>query len=270
LNPPLYDVYICGSDQIWNPSFTARGERKITLSYFLDFGPVTVKRIAYAVSFGTPEYPEYLINLVSPILSEFAAISVRENSGCEIVQKMGRDDVCLMPDPTLLLRAKDYDFLLQPSRKIHRNFTFFYTLHSNQKTVIEIKNYFTRHLRHYIVDAGSPGNSMIGIESWLSFIKSSDIVVTNSYHGMILSIIFRKPFIVIMAEGNQSSMNDRIDTLLGKIGLLDRIIERYDENRINTILAQKIDWDGVESRIDSLREDAWQYFEKNLNKTFTH
>lgn len=261
MNPPLYDIYVCGSDQIWNPGFALRGEKKTTLSYFLEFCPNNVKRIAYAVSFGCIQYPKILIDLVSPILSKFKAVSVRENSGCQIVHKMGIDNVELLPDPTLLLRAKDYESLAFTSRKMQNKYIFFYALHDSQKTIKEIKNHFLR-LHHKIIDAGSLTNSIIGVETWLAFIESSSFVITNSYHGLIFSIIFRKPFIVVPAEGTYEEMNDRIFTLLRILGLEDRIADYSDENKINSILVQSINWEMVENKVNSLRNDAHLFFEK--------
>ena len=104
-NPPQHDIYICGSDQIWNPSFTGFGEGHLTLSYFLNYGASNVKRIAYAVSFGCMEYPEGILKKIIPSLIKFNAISVREYSGRNILQRAGLDNIALMPDPTLLLKA---------------------------------------------------------------------------------------------------------------------------------------------------------------------
>jgi hypothetical protein len=269
-SPPLYDACICGSDQIWNPFFTTGGEGKPTLSYFLDFGPVEVRRIAYAVSFGVTWYPEEATDLISPFVSRFDAVSVRENSGRGILHRMGITDVRLMPDPTLLLTAKDYDRFFLPWQKTKRNHIFFYALHSGQKTIEEIKNYVTRSLHRDIMDTGTPGNSMMGITTWLMSIRSAESIVTNSFHGMIFSIIYKKPFIIVPVEGPQAGMNDRIYTLLEKTGLQERIIEHYDEKRINAVLAQKIDWDDVENRIASLRQDALHFFKRNLEPDFFH
>jgi len=260
-DPPAYDVYICGSDQIWNPYFTFSGEGKVTLNYFLDFGPDNVKRIAYAVSFGCTQYPEELVKFIAPILSKFDAVSVREKSGIQIVQKMGIDNVRLLPDPTLLLQAKDYEILLHQQQKAKRNYTFFYTLHAGQKTIKKIKQYFSHGLRRCIIDAGS---QRMGIEDWLTFIKSSDFVVTNSFHGVVFSIIFRIPFIVVPVEGITAGMNDRIFTLLEKIGLQARILDSANENRINDIIVRTIDWENVETGIAAFRKEALMFFEINL------
>lgn len=264
MNPPVYDAYICGSDQIWNPFFTTEGEGKTTLSYFLDFGPVEVRRIAYAVSFGVTQYPQEALDLISPCVSRFDAVSAREKSGCGILQTMGVNNVRLMPDPTLLLKAEDYDSLLWPWQKTRGNHVFFYALHAGQKTIEEIRSYLARGLHRDIIDTGTPENSMKGIATWLVSLRSAESIVTNSFHGMIFSIIYKKPFIIVPVEGSLAGMNDRIYTLLEKTGLQDRIIDHYDEKRINALLAQTIDWNDVENRIASLQEDAMDFFKRNL------
>ena len=63
-DPPKCDVCVCGSDQIWNQYFTMNGEGGLTLSYFLNFGVDDIKRIAYAVSFGTIDYPDELMKVL--------------------------------------------------------------------------------------------------------------------------------------------------------------------------------------------------------------
>jgi hypothetical protein len=243
-NPPHYDVYICGSDQIWNPSLTMSGER----SYFLDFGGSDIKRIAYAASFGCKSW-----KFSRSLLANFNAISVRENSGRRIVKEMGINDVCVMPDPTLLLEAKDYYKFVS---SVEKGFVFFYILHQDQKVIERVKNYIEQ--SNKIVESKN-----VGIEEWLTLIKGSDIVITNSFHGMVFSIIFNKPFIVVLVE--KSGMNDRVFTLLERLGLEDRVIEYYNEEKIEDIMKREIDWERVEKEIDCMRKEALNFFEININ-----
>ena len=95
-NPPKADVYICGSDQVWNN----RLEDENTAGWFLDFGSPKTRRLSYAASIGreidSKEYESF-----SKYLKRFDAISVREKSGADIVKSMGRDDVVVVPDTEL-------------------------------------------------------------------------------------------------------------------------------------------------------------------------
>ena len=213
MNPPECDVYICGSDQIWNPSFTIAGEGQTTTSYFLDFGNEKTKRIAYAVSFGCAEYNEEIKSIVAPLVDRFNAISVREKTGREIVRGMGFDNVQLMPDPTLLLTAEDYDAIAGQPAKIEGLFNFSYIIHSRQLVIRTIEAYFRNQLPEQIVSTRDLKYSMVDLPQWVSLIKAAKSVLTNSFHGVVFSIIYKKQFITVPVEGSLAGMNDRIFTL---------------------------------------------------------
>jgi hypothetical protein len=263
-NPPECDVYICGSDQIWNPYFTAGGEGKTTLSYFLDFGSENTRRIAYAVSFGCTEYPEEIERIVIPVLKKFNAISVRERTGCEIVRRMGFSDVSLMPDPTLLLSSKDYDGVIDCSKISHKAFSFFYMIHDKQITIEKIEGFFKHRLSENVVSTRSLGCSATGIGKWLKLIKNSNFMVTNSFHGVLFSVLYKKPFMVVPVEGSLQGMNDRIITLLQDLGLQGRIINKFDPDSIEKLFSTTIKWNIVEEKIQSLRKNAELFIEKNF------
>lgn len=262
--PPECDAYVCGSDQIWNPHFTAKGERKPTLSYFLAFGPENVKRVAYAASFGCTEYPDRLVHLILPDLRKFNAISVRESSGCGILRKIGVENISLVPDPTLLLTVEDYNRLISVPKKKNQKYTFFYALHSGQKPMEQIKSYLKKQLRFNIVGSTAAGSGAQGITGWLGTIKSAQAVVTNSFHGVAFAILFKRPFIAVPVKGRLAGMNDRFLTLLGNLGLEDHILEQYDPDHIDALLTRQMNWTVVDSRVDALRREAETFFRNSL------
>lgn len=264
---PRYDVYICGSDQIWNPYFTLNGENCLTLSYFLNFGHDNVKRIAYAASFGCMDYPKNLFNSIWPVLSKFNAISVREKTGCLILNRIGFSNIPIMPDPTLLLKISKYKCIIKKSRKREDDSFFYYSLHDSQLIIKYAKLYLLKNYYKNIFDTGSFINATISVDQWLAGIESTAITVTNSYHGMIFSILFKKPFIVVPVEGHHEGMNDRIFTLLERLDLQDRLLKRADSSEIDAILTHVIDWNKVDLKILDLQEDAHCFFEKHLCRT---
>ena len=264
LNPPECDVYICGSDQVWNPSFTKGGEGKVTTSYFLDFGNNKTIRIAYAVSFGCTSYAEEIKKIVCPLLAKFNAISVRETSGCAIVQDIGFPTVDLMPDPTLLLSELDYNDISNETLGYNKPFTFFYIIHDKQLVPKKMEQYFTHIVHENVVSTKQLTNSMFSIEAWLTHIKQAKYIVTNSFHGVVFSIIYKKQFIAIPVEGPTSGMNDRLFTLLDQLGLKHRIVDRYDDDSLNNILSGTIDWNHVHEKINYLRNQAMLFFLKHI------
>lgn len=255
-DPPDCDAYICGSDQIWNRHFTSKGEKKPTLSYFLDFGNEHTKRISYAASFGCTTYPPELINIVKPSLQRFNALSVRETTGRDILEDIGYHDVQLMPDPTLLLQKQDYEPLQCSLRKSEAGSILVYSLHPKQTTINTITNHLKTRKQYKIQYCGFRSYSTMGIEGWLTTIASARVVVTNSFHGAVFSILFEKPFISVPVEGHGAGMNDRLHTLLGCLGLEERMIGTFDCSKVNDLLLRSIDWKQVRKRIESLREKA--------------
>lgn len=265
-NPPEGDVFICGSDQIWNTSFMKYGEGKATTTYFLDFGGARPIRIAYAASFGCLTYPPEIEFIARPLLRDFQAISVREESGAAILKRMGFDKVSLMPDPALLLRGKDYERLLPSELSAKKDGKcFFYILHDKQHLIADVHLYFRDVLRENNASTGSIRFSAMGIEQWLSLIKSSKIVVTNSFHGIVFSILFKRRFIALLAEGSHGGMNDRVVSLLSRLGLSSRILMTCDPLLIRRLLDDDIDWPQVDANVDGMRQQAALFLAENMN-----
>ena len=265
--PPASDAYICGSDQIWNKGLSSRilSDVGSSMPYFLDFGVDGVKRIAYAASFGDAmqpsEYPSNLWPHVVRCLSRFSAISVREQSGITILNSLGMQNACVMPDPTLLLDVGDYDKLA--CRKAESEF-FFYSLHREQLEMGKALKLLKEKSKSVTcVTMHTP----MGIEDWLGHIRAARNVVTNSFHGVVLAILFRRPFIAIPVTGPLAKMNDRLFTLLGRLNLTDRILITCEESQVTSLLARSIDWPGVRAKIADLRHDARIFFDKNIDST---
>ncbi|MEG2081169.1 MAG: polysaccharide pyruvyl transferase family protein, partial [Oscillospiraceae bacterium] len=235
-----YDAIICGSDQIWNESFTTTAERKTTLSYFLNFAD-NVKKIAYAVSFGTDKLSEKMKSIITPELEKFTKIGVRENTGKEILSDLNiNSDVVL--DPTLLLSQDDYNKLLENKTMPKTQKVFSYIIHNNQTTAVKISNYLKTKFKEDANDNYYDVNC--GLYEWLYYIKNAEIVATNSFHGVVFSIIFNTPFIVVPVEN--SGMNDRVVTLLSSLGLEDRIVSETNNTLVDKLLCEKINWTAVE------------------------
>lgn len=258
-----YDSYICGSDQIWNESFllTAEGKRKSTLSYYLDFVPEDKKRIAYAVSFGTEKLRTEIKLLVEPEIKKFQAISVREETGQKIMQEFSIN-APLVVDPTLLLDKKEYDRIIEFPDNKNKYALFAYILHDKQKLAHQIKIYI---YNQYFKNQGEKyyDSEPIGIGEWLYNIKNTRFVLTNSFHGVVFSLIFNTPFIAIPVEN--SKMNDRIYTLLKTVNLTDRIVENFDKKQINKLIQKSdINWIYVNKTIQKDRNKSIEYLKNSL------
>ena len=255
-----YDVYICGSDQVWNESFTLTAEGKSTLSYYLNFVNTNKTRISYATSFGTDKLTSKVINLIKPELEKFKSIGVRENTGKEIINNMGLQ-ATLVADPTLLLRRESYEKLIENKNIKEQYQLFSYILHNNQIIASSINDYVFDNYFDKKVDK-KYNQEPIGIFEWLYNVQNANLVLTNSFHGTIFSIIFHTPFIVVPVKG--SEMNDRIKTLLNSICLENRIVDRFDKNDIDKLMQESINWDRVDNKVQQLRRSSIEFLDKVL------
>lgn len=259
MDAPVFDVYICGSDQIWNPSFLKHGEQGGSTAYFLDFGGNNISKIGYAVSFGTNNYPVELLQNIAQLIQKFKAISTRENSGVEILKNIYNKGTYVVPDPTLLLDVHSYCKLIIPSRRQHNNgYIFIYFLHGREKYIADlIKSKFST---YNIVSSSTEG-----VEDWLQNIKDSEYVITNSYHGLIFSLIFHKDFWVVLKETENIGMNDRFFTLLNRCNLLNRVISEVDlRNGKDFSTKECINWDEVDSTLLEYRKVGRTFLQQNL------
>lgn len=123
-DPPLADIYITGSDQVWAQLISDKNNR----AYFLDFGKKTTRRIAYAPSFAMDRYPEELIPQLSQLLKTFDVISVREKNGIDICKNAGRNDTQIVLDPTLLLNSNIYKNIFNINNRRKTNYLFIYCI----------------------------------------------------------------------------------------------------------------------------------------------
>lgn len=217
-NPPFADAYICGSDQIWG------GDR----AYYLSFAPDEAIKIAYAPSLGglnqfAPAYEATMKKL----LCRLNRIGMREQSGVDIINRMGFEAEKVV-DPTLLLTADDYEKIAVPPTRSGR-YAFVYLLGNPIDTSAKKIQHFVRHNgldMVYVVSQGrndSLPKEDLTIGEWLGHIANAEVVITNSFHCVVFSLIFQRKFISIPLSRGFERMNTRIEELLGDCGMMDNI-----------------------------------------------
>lgn len=256
-NPPICDIYITGSDQVWNPYFLLGGEGKITTTYFLTFVPEGSRKCAYAVSFGTNEYSNDIKNILSPIINSFNVISVRERTGLDIVSSLKYEGKCeLVPDPTLLLKNNDYTFLFSHINRSHEDYIYVYILR-NKQILKCIENELRRKQIEYKISPSSDGR----LDEWLYSIMKARFVITNSYHGMLFCLQFHVPFFVLTEEGDLEGMNDRFYTVLRMLDLEKLIYNSVSIIDLNRIVSTQIDWGDVDRKLDNYRKKGYDFIQ---------
>lgn len=249
------DAYIVGSDQVWRPAFNL-GPRLGNM--FLDFADDKVRKLSYAASFGCKEW-EYTKGqelTCSKLAKSFNAISVRETSGVELCKQHFGVDATLVIDPTLLLSKEDYEKVCVdiPLKGKH---IFVYSLVVSDKVLAVASSVSEKTgLAIVVKQAGDKVEKEDSIEEWFAEFRDAEYVVTDSFHGMAFSIIFNKPFAIVM---NPSGGNDRYISLLSQLGLMDRIIN--DELIPNM---ESVNWDEVNQKLSVIRQDSFEFLEKHL------
>ena len=259
-----FDVLVCGSDQVWNapPRFG------VDPAFYLAFGPRTCRRVTFAPSFGSATIDPAYREEVKQLLAGLDALSVRERSGVGLVRDLDGRHASWMPDPTVLL--ENYENII--TRPDEAGFIFTYTLRSGHP-IGHIKKLAAKHLGLAIIKPFNPeahwvsrGRKVeIGPSRWLGYIANANIVITNSFHGTVFSILFRKPFIAVGISGRNSNLNERITSLLDRLGLSGRFVnaDTRDEEIIR-LLNEPVPWDEVHARLQAWRAEAWAYLRKEI------
>jgi len=255
-----YDMLVCGSDQIWNPSI----QRGFDPIYFLDIpGSEGIHKVAYAPSFGRSAIEPVYLEELGRLLSGLDAVSVREASGLAILEAAGFDQCSakVVPDPTILLGQ--FDKLLGTDDKQQDESVFCYALRTDEV----IRGVAERVASIFAAPLNSPrggrqrwrdiGHGVeLGPVEWLRMLSRSRIVVSNSFHGVALSVVLRKPFIAVALPGKRAGMNARVKNLLDAVGLTERLIETVNVEEVRRLVETPIDWDAANARIAGIRSKA--------------
>lgn len=278
------DAFIVGSDQMWNPLWCS-GVHSLPL-VMLDFATEDKIRISYAASFGTKEWREdQNAAEAGRMLKKFRAISVRENSGVELIETLsGRKDAKCLLDPTLLQTSAFYREIIEKNVPCRKNgkkpYVFRYILDewTDPKELQAALGVAKAKLNITNVETDSknaPGLlgvicRMLGVKAkitlpeWLEKIVSSEFVFTNSFHGTVFAILFHRPFVSILIKGQMSGMNERALSLLKLVGLEDRAVYSDELEKISALADTPVDWHEVDSRLDRQRDLARQFLDRAL------
>ena len=235
-SPPVADIYIVGSDQVWNWKYLDAPRSVSYRPMFLDFGAERIKRIAYAASWGVSEIPDELKNKIKPLLSKFNYIGVRELIGIDLCKQCGRSDAEWVCDPTLLITSDVYRKLYNENeiRKPKEKYLLLYML--NNDTDFSIQYVYDFAYKKGLRVIYITGNGVIDqrekffatIPEWLYLVDNAEYIITNSFHCCVFSTIFHKQFGAIPLSGLQVGMNSRFESLFELIGTGNRFISSTD------------------------------------------
>ena len=251
------DALIVGSDQVWRPKYNLD-----IYHSFLDFSEKqNVKRLAYAVSFGVDEweYSDEQTIRCAELVKLFNGVSVRENSGINLCKKYLNIDSKLVLDPTLLLSANDYNQLIKDETKTNKGIAL-YILDMNPEKeafINEVSKILNKNV--YRIGVEDEKGVLPSVESWIKGISDADLVITDSFHGCVFSIIYNKQFYSL---GNANRGMSRFTSLFTMLDMHDRLL--FSPFDANIIEENNLDWNKINLRIKDLREDSIKFITDNL------
>lgn len=264
--PDIYDVLICGSDQIWNPD--ASGENDPI--YYLDFGTTSCK-FSYAASSGSRRFGDSDPTRFEQYLSNMKSIGVREQFMQDYIKEKFELSSVVNPDPTFLLDAKEWTQIEKPYKGLPEKYLLIYTIERVKETV-EFAHAVARRLKLPTVqicnDKGLRALLHKGVDyslmdvapqQFLWLFHHASFIVTNTFHGNMFSVIFRKNFVHYAICSNDS----RITTLHKAIGL-DSNVMFYPNNHIDDIRF-KIDFSKTEDKISAYAAKGIKYIQANVS-----
>ena len=247
-----YDAWVCGSDQIWNPTYPTA-----TRNAFLQFAPEG-RRISLSASIGLsnvdamlPDYPEW-INGIS-------YLSVREQRAAEIVAELTGRDAEVFLDPTMLIPLEKWDQIADAAgTKLPKAYAVGYFLGIREKNYVEYIRQEIGDLDYVdLLNGEAPEYLAFGPDHVVDAIRNAEMVFVDSFHGAVFSILYHRQFVVFKRSEQGQSMNSRLETLLKRFGLENRI---FNGNNIEE-LRKPIDYSRTDAILASERVRVRQFLD---------
>lgn len=265
------EAVVVGSDQLWRPS-------NIVGCYFtLEFVPDNVKKIAFSTSFGVPELPKKLHKHANKYLSRIEHISVRENSGADIVKSMSDKDATVVCDPTMMLTAEDWMHIQNEKAFAEGKYILMYLMGDNPEQRVFVKDLSKKtgcriigllHGATYIAydeDLVDEKPFNVGPSEFVNLIRNAEYVCTDSFHCCVFSILNSTKFFAFRRWPDESkfSANDRLYTLLDFTGLSRRMLKGTED--VEKCIVDEIDFAPVLEKVAQKRKMSMEFLINALN-----
>ena len=255
-----YDYVITGSDQVWNRAWCASSEG--LRFYYLQFAERR-QRVSYAPSFGLKELPVIDHHIHKQGLLGFDKLSCRETSGCSIIRKLTGKEAELVLDPTLLLTSDEWRRIARkPEYDVPKHYCLVYLLGADREYFRKIHEAIRQvvpagiellNISGYI--EGNMYYHQTGPQEFLWLVDNADHVFTNSFHGTLFSVNYRKNFISFWKEHKGSAEDiSRLQSLLSMLGLMTRLCSEG-----NAIPELPVDYHEADEKLRIMRESSMDY-----------
>lgn len=249
------DYYITGSDQIWNPKCNRMGKLDLLYDYKKE------KCISLSPSFGVVNMNNREIKILKEAVHNLKKVSIREDEGADLIKKISGIDAKVLIDPTMALLPSEWMTIESKVYSIPQNYLATYFL---SEPSIEMKKYINQIASVYnfeivnIMDKSSIYYTS-GPSEFIYIIRNASLVITDSFHGSVFSILFNIPFYVVDRKYGEINMNGRIETLLNKFDLKERYLLNFSN------LNYKCDFSKANSILDKEREQFNTFLFESFN-----
>jgi len=261
-----YDAFVVGSDQIWRPQYVTGPIENVYLAFAKDWN---IKRVVYSASFGTDkwEYSKEQTCLCKQLLKQFNGVSCREKNGVEMCKEKFDCTAEHVLDPTLLLEKDIYSNFFDCNNSLHYDEILYYILDwtDNKRKLLDyiIKKTgcksFAVNSNYEDPTARVEDRIQPRVEQWLQGFYDAKYVITDSFHACVFSIIFNKPFWVVLNENRGTS---RISSLLSIFDLSNRIVSDIDSIKD---VDSPINWDNVNAKWCKYKASSLDFIKRYLN-----
>lgn len=245
-----YDCFITGSDQVWCPRYN-EGDT----TYLLDFIQNPDKKYSYAASFGVSELEQPEAALYGKFLAGFNKILIREEAGKNLLRELNGKEAQVVLDPTFLLETEKWEQLAHYPYKRQFPYILSFQILANDPVYAKFVEHLSQITGYKVIVLSDSYRykpvrgtlyAKAGPQEFLGLIKNAEVVVTNSYHATVFSLIFQRPFYTLL---NSFGLNSRMQELANKFGFKERLFDA------NTPLPQKedikVDFDSITPLITS-------------------
>ncbi len=261
MNPPVADLFVAGSDQIWNTLFPNGRDG----AFYLDFVPQSDSYIkcSYAASFATPIIEKKFIPSVANMLSGLDFISVREQSGLRLLGECVVDGGVRVVDPVFLFTAQEWIEMLD-IQAVDEEYILVYDFDRSPSVMEAAERLATVHsCKIYTIQSLSYSDKCLdNIDpiGFLCYIIGAKAIISNSFHATAFSLIFQKEFYVIPRN---EDINTRMEDLLASVGLEDRVVR----DGFSEVIDSKISWRDVSAKVSKDISDSTEYLRMVLSRT---
>lgn len=265
-----FDIFITGSDQVWACDLNYYDD-----SYFLSFVADDHRKISYAASFGRtadmlkPEESGFIASK----LKHINAISVREESGIDIVKELSDREAAAVLDPTFLLDRKEWEKIANHNHKGRgKKYILCYLMQSkkNDREALNFAKKMSKKTGFPIIKICRGLTSILWgetfyiptVEEWIGLFLDAEYIITNSFHGMAFSVNFNKNFLSFIEGDPKSGRNSRVYDRCKDFGLLERVHIVGSKEKISM---KKIDYKSVNRIKEVYKSSSIKWLKEQLD-----